>query len=71
MEPTDQFIVPTDPPTDELDTEGHRLASNVNETVATDEPGAGNDPAELDTEGHRLTSNVNETVVNDAPPPKR
>ena len=38
MEPTDHFIVPTDPPADELDTEGHRLASNVNETVVKDAP---------------------------------
>ncbi|HLO36095.1 MAG TPA: hypothetical protein VK194_08430 [Candidatus Deferrimicrobium sp.] len=35
------------------DTEGHRLASNDNETVV-DEP---------DTEGHRLAANDNETIV--------
>jgi len=37
MQPTDPPIVPTDQ-RDVLDTEGHALAGNVNETVETDEP---------------------------------
>ena len=65
MQPSDLFIVPTDPPVDEPDTEGHGIQANVNESVATDEPDAGNDPAELDTEGHALAFNVNETVASD------
>jgi tetratricopeptide (TPR) repeat protein len=40
---------------DELDTEGHRLSSNDDETIVTDD----------DTEGHRLSSNDDETIVTD------
>lgn len=54
----------------ELDVEGHRLASNDNETIVVDEPPptAGAD-SELDVEGHRLATNDNETIVVDEPPP--
>ena len=37
---------------DELDVEGHRLATNDNETVVVEDD---------DVEGHRLSSNDNET----------
>jgi hypothetical protein len=37
------------------DTQGHRLAANVNETADTDD----------DTEGHSVQQNVNETADTD------
>lgn len=40
----------------EDDVEGHRLATNDNETIVVDDD---------DTEGHRLASNDNETIVVD------
>ena len=39
---------------DELDTEGHALTRNDNETIVADE---------LDVEGHRLAANDNEVIV--------
>jgi hypothetical protein len=50
----DEPLLPTDD-----DIEGHRLASNDNETVVDDTD------EEPDVEGHRLAANDNETVVDD------
>jgi hypothetical protein len=50
---TDRTIGPEGVVDDE-DVEGHRLASNDNETVPDDEP--------ADVKGHRLAANDNETV---------
>jgi hypothetical protein len=44
------------------DVEGHRLASNDNETVVSDD----SDEDDDDVEGHRLSSNDNETLIEDA-----
>lgn len=43
-----------------LDSEGHRLASNDDETIVVDQP-------TNDTEGHRLAANDDETIVVDEP----
>jgi hypothetical protein len=50
----DRLISAEDDPS--LDVEGHKLASNDNETVVEDQS---------DVEGHKLASNDNETVVED------
>jgi hypothetical protein len=55
----DLMAIDEDLRTAEDDVEGHRLATNDNETVEADDP-----PAD-DVEGHRLASNDNEVVVAD------
>ena len=42
------------------DVEGHRLATNDNETIVTDD-----DADEPDVAGHRMGANDNETIVID------
>lgn len=54
---------PAIPDTDVDDVEGHRLASNDNETIIEDAGGSGDEGD--DVEGHRLATNDNETVVED------
>jgi len=82
---SDIWIGPTDMDGD-LDTEGHRLAANVNETTVDDEGDAPDTEGhrlatnvnettvaddDLDTEGHRIALNVSETIVSDDEPPAR